>query len=224
MGLRMQREKKRFDRIVDRLKRLMELLLIRHGLPEKVIRETGPADPPLAGAGLKQAELLAAYLEREQIDALWTSPLQRARQTAAPLAALKGLDVQVHDGVAEWDRNASEYIPIEELKESNSEAWQAMMRGEWVGELDPVTFTKLVVDSINEIIDQHRGQRVAVTCHGGVINSYIGHVLEVPKHSFFQPEYTSIHRVMAASSGVRSVRTVNEIAHLRGTGLLSDRP
>jgi 2,3-bisphosphoglycerate-dependent phosphoglycerate mutase len=202
----------------------MELLLIRHGLPEKVIKESGPADPPLDAAGLRQADLLASYLEAEAIDAIWTSPMQRARQTAAPLAASKGLEVNVHDGIAEWDRNSPEYIPIEELKVVDPEGWKAMMAGEWRGELDPISFTKLVVESIEEIINAHPRQRVAVTCHGGVINAYIAHILEVPKHAFYQPDYTSIHRVMAASSGVRSVRTLNEIAHLRGTGLLSDRP
>ena len=57
-------------------------------------------------------------------------------------------------------------------------------------------------------------------CHGGVINSYLAHVLGLGgQPSFFYPNYTSIHRVAAAASGERSIVTINETAHLRGTGL-----
>ncbi len=203
----------------------MELLIVRHGLPEKVIRHDGtPADPPLDPSGLQQSDLLADYLVKENVDAIYSSPLQRARQTAAPLAARLGLEVAIHDGVAEWDRNSHQYIPIEELKATNLGAWQAMMRGEWTSDLDQELFHRSVVDGFEEIIARHPRQRVVVTCHGGVINSYLAHVLGISSRAFFQPDYTSIHRIMASTSGPRSVRSMNEIAHLRGSGLLIDRP
>jgi 2,3-bisphosphoglycerate-dependent phosphoglycerate mutase len=64
-----------------------------------------------------QARHLAEYLAAEApLDALYTSPLNRARQTAAPVAEHFGLDVVVDDGVAEWDRHSNDYVPIEELK------------------------------------------------------------------------------------------------------------
>jgi 2,3-bisphosphoglycerate-dependent phosphoglycerate mutase len=203
----------------------MELLIVRHGLPEKIIRADGsPANPPLDLNGQRQATLLADYLGAESIDAIWSSPLLRAQQTAAPLAAKLGLDVQIHDGVAEWDRNSSEYIPVEELKATNYPEWQTMMKGGWTSDLDQNEFYELVNAAFEEIIAKHPQQRVVVTCHGGVINCYLAHILGMDRNAFFQPEYTSIHRVMASTKGDRSVRTVNEIAHLRGTGLLTDRP
>jgi 2,3-bisphosphoglycerate-dependent phosphoglycerate mutase len=203
----------------------MELLIVRHGLPEKIVRNDGaPADPPLDSVGLRQADLLADYLHGEGVDAVWSSPLLRARQTAAPLATRLGLGVEIHDGVSEWDRNSHEYIPIEELKATNREAWLAMMNGEWTSDLDQAEFYQAVVDGFEEIIRAHPRQRVVVTCHGGVINCYLAHVLGIESKAFFQPDYTSIHRVMASSTGQRSVRSMNEIGHLRGTGLLSERP
>ncbi len=203
----------------------MELLIVRHGLPEKIVRQDGtPADPPLDGNGVRQSELLADYLAAEGIDAIYSSPLKRARQTAEPLANRLNLDVGIHDGIAEWDRNSHEYIPIEELKATNPDAWKALMRGEWNSDLDQALFHQSVIDGFEEIIASHPRQRVVVTCHGGVINSYLAHVLGTNSRAFFQPDYTSIHRVMASTSGPRSVRTINEIAHLRGTGLLTDRP
>jgi probable phosphoglycerate mutase len=54
-------------------------------------------------------------------------------------------------------------------------------------------------------------------CHGGVINSWAGHVLGVREpFFFFDPGYTSVNRFLAAGSGERSVVSLNETAHLRG--------
>jgi probable phosphoglycerate mutase len=199
----------------------MELLIIRHALPERIVNPDTPADPPLAPDGRRQAELLAGYLASERIDAIWSSPMVRAQETAQPLAKAFGLDVQTEDAIAEWDRESTVYIPIEELKASNDPMWQAMVRGEWTGAGDPVAFHRDVVAGFERIIAAHPGQRVAAICHGGVINSYVSHILGITGSvGFFQPDYTSIHRVMAASSGERSLRALNETAHLRGTGLL----
>jgi probable phosphoglycerate mutase len=55
-----------------------------------------------------------------------------------------------------------------------------------------------------------------VVCHGGVINQYLAHVLGIETHvGFFYPKYTSIHRVMAARFGQRSIVSINEASHLR---------
>ncbi|MEY4175789.1 MAG: hypothetical protein RI900_2954, partial [Actinomycetota bacterium] len=135
-------------------------------------------------------------------------------------AAAFGLPVTVVDGVAEWDRESSEYVPIEELKAANDPRWHAMMRGEWNAEETPEEFRDRVVRAVDALIDAHPGQRIAVSCHGGVINAYLAHVLGLPvSNGFFYPNYTSIHRIAASRSGHRSIVTVNETSHLRGTGL-----
>jgi 2,3-bisphosphoglycerate-dependent phosphoglycerate mutase len=200
----------------------VELLLIRHALPMRRELEVGTADPELSGAGHAQAGHLAEYLAAEApLDALYTSPLNRARQTAAAVAERFGLDVVVDDGVAEWDQHSNEYVPIEELKAADDPRWQALLRGEWTSHDEtPEQFAHRVVHTIGAIVASHRGERAAVVCHGGVINTYLAHVLGLgAQHSFFYPNYTSIHRVAAATSGERSIVTINETAHLRGTGL-----
>ena len=79
----------------------------------------------------------------------------------------------------------------------------------------PDHFQGVVVEAIERIVEAHPGQRVAVVCHGGVINVYTGHVLGIDDPLFFLPGYTSISRVMVAGSGERSIRSLNEIAHVR---------
>jgi probable phosphoglycerate mutase len=199
----------------------MELLIIRHGLPVRRELTEGAADPELAPDGLRQAEHLAAYLESEHIDAIYASPMARAKQTAEPLAALLQMEIRISAGVAEWDQNSPEYVPVEELKAANDPRWHAMLAGEWSSDESEEDFRARVLEAVETIINDHRGQKVAVVCHGGIINGYLSHILGLGEFArgFFYPNYTSINRVAAASSGERSIVTVNETSHLRGTGL-----
>jgi len=199
----------------------MEVLLIRHAIPIRRELESGIANPELAAEGLKQADLMAQYLASERLHAIYASPMQRAQQTAQPLAAVQGLTITTIDGVAEYDKNSNQYVPVEELKANNDPRWQEMLRGEWTStDETEEEFINRTVSSIEEIITNHASQRVAIVCHGGVINAYICHVLGLKnQRGFFYPNYTSIHRIAAAGSGERSIVTLNETSHLRGTGL-----
>ena len=192
---------------------------MRHALPVRRENTPGPADPELSDDGHRQARLLADYMALEHIDAIYTSPLERARQTARPLCDLTTLRAEIEDGVAEWDRHSNEYVPVEELKAANDPRWQEIVSGVWSSEEDPEEFHDRVLTSLEAIVSRHRGQRVVVTCHGGVINEYLAHVLGLSQRQFFYPNYTSIHRIAASSSGARSVLSMNETSHLRGSGL-----
>ena len=56
-------------------------------------------------------------------------------------------------------------------------------------------------------------KRVAVVCHGGVINSYMAHIIGADYDMFFRPGHTSIN-VAAAGGGRRVLRTLNDVHHL----------
>ena len=200
----------------------MELILVRHAEPVRIVDADGPADPPLAERGVKQADALAAYLGDEAIGAVWSSPMVRARQTAAPLAEALGVEVVVDSELAEFDREATSYIPIEELKAAKDERWLAMVEGTFDDNgVDPAAFKAGVVKAVDHIISGNPGGSVAVVCHGGVINAYLAHILGIERPLWFEPKYTSVHRVLASRRGDRSLETLNEIAHLRGTKLLA---
>lgn len=190
----------------------MELILIRHGRPERVVNTDTPADPPLNELGHRQARAVAGWMAVEPVDALYCSPMQRARQTADPLAGLLGLDPVVEKGVREYDDLAPAYIPMEELKQ-DKEAWQAFL--EENATADREAFRYEVVEALERICTVHRGQRVLVICHGGVINIWASHLLGLGDRMFFEPAYTSVNRFLAASSGERSLVSLNETAHLR---------
>jgi probable phosphoglycerate mutase len=195
----------------------MELILVRHGLPVRREVVEGPADPELSVEGNDQSARLANYLVTESIAAIYSSPMKRAFQTAEPLAVKTGLPITIVDDVAEYDRLSNEYIPIEELRAANDERWHKLVAGGWQSDSDTLdNFRHRVVSSLEQLISQHASQRIVVTCHGGVINQYIAHVLGIStERGFFYPQYTSIHRVVAAQNGLRSIVSLNEIAHLR---------
>ncbi len=192
--------------------RSMELILVRHGRPEQVANVDGGADPVLTEIGHRQARAAAAWLGAEDLDAIYVSPMARARQTSEPLERLTGLTATVVEGVKEYDAEHHSYTPVEVLRQ-DKEAWRKFVaqenqteRGEWVD---------AVAASIEDLIGQHRGERIAVVCHGGVINAWATTTLGIGPKMFFNPDYTSINRFMAASSGERSIISLNETAHLR---------
>jgi len=192
----------------------MELILIRHGLPQHIENPDGqPADPPLSDIGHAQADLMATWLQHEAIDHLYSSPMARALETAQPLARAQGLEVEVREGVAEYDRQADVYVPVEKLKQIDYDRWLRLMKGDL--DVDFGAFSETVVQTLEAIVERHRGRRVAVTCHGGVINVWTAHVIGFAPRMFFNPDYTSINRFQCASSGERSVITLNEAVHLR---------
>jgi len=192
----------------------MDLLLIRHGLPQHIENTDGrPANPPLSERGRQQAQSMADWLGGEPIDRLYSSPMTRASETAQPLARRLGLEIELHPGVAEYDRDASTYVPVERLKEVDYERWLRLMQGET--DTDFEAFSGQVIAALEDIVEQNRGKKVAVTCHGGVINVWTAHVIGFRPRLFFNPDYTSINRYLCASSGERSVRTLNEAVHLR---------
>ena len=188
----------------------MELILIRHGLPE---RRNDTSDPPLSAEGLDQARRVAARLARERIDVVCSSTMRRAIQTAEPFAARSGHPVLTEPGIVEFDRGAGAYTPMEELKREDYAAWKRLADGDH--DIDIAAFQRMAVGALEEIVAAHAGQKVAVFCHGGVVNVWTAHVLGMAPRLFFEPRYTSVHRYMCARSGQRNVLSLNETAHLR---------
>lgn len=92
----------------------MRLLLVRHGqTPSNVhyLLDTAVPGPGLTELGVQQAAALPQALADEDIEALYASTLVRTRLTVAPLAAARGLDVLVRDGIREISAGDLEMLP-----------------------------------------------------------------------------------------------------------------
>ena len=196
----------------------MELVFVRHGQPERVVRHDGqPADPPLSETGRQQAAAVGEWLGEMGIDALYSSPMRRALETAEAISAVTGLSPAVREGLSEFDRDSPAYVPMEVLKETDRERWNELATGSF-GDTDRTTlFIAAVNQAVDQIVADHRSQRVALACHGGVVNAYLARCLGFDADTFlrFDVDYTSVTRVFASSQGHRSVLSVNERTHLR---------
>jgi broad specificity phosphatase PhoE len=195
----------------------MELVLVRHALPERIVgaEGDGPADPHLTAHGRMQAARVVGALAAEPVDAVYTSPAMRARDTALPLVEALGIDPVVIAGVDEYASNHPTYIPIEEVKAAGGPEWEALKNG-YLGEgVDVSAFKARVVAGFEQIISEHPGGRVVVFCHAGVINVFCGHVAKVEKLFWISPAYASITRISASRDGRRGITSINETAHVR---------
>ncbi|MFP6797249.1 MAG: histidine phosphatase family protein [Pseudomonadales bacterium] len=195
----------------------MEIVLIRHGLPLRIETDDGvPADPSLSSVGLMQALEASDWLAGMKIDAVYSSPLKRARETAEPFAQRSEMEIMIEADVSEFDRDSSSYIPMEELKAQDYDAWKAFVDGGYADDVDMLSFQATVVRGIESIVRRHSGQRVAVFCHGGVVNMWASHVLEMAPRLFTDVRYASASRFLCAATGERSLVSLNETQHLKG--------
>ncbi|MFE7798518.1 histidine phosphatase family protein [Nocardia sp. NPDC057440] len=193
----------------------MQLILVRHAQPLRVMNTDGPADPELAAVGLEQAERVPAALSHHQISRVVSSPQRRARDTAAPTAAKLGLDVDIMDGLAEYDRDLPAYIPIEDAKIEFRAAYERIKAGQLPEQVDADAFRTRVRDAVLEIASAtDPADTVAVFAHGGVINVILQEVLDLARPLTFPIDYCSITRILYSRTGRRTAATVNENGHV----------
>ena len=193
----------------------MELIIVRHALPESEKRDNGPADPPLSPLGLRQAEATANLLATEGIDHVVTSTMQRAVQTGRPLADRLSLTPERLEGLKESDYRRSSYTPVDEM-DADHEVIREFLD-------DPLSmfadgyeaFRDRVTVALDAVVADNRSRTVAVFCHAMVVGVYLQTLLGLNDPFAVMADYCGVTRVAASSTGIRSVRSFNETGHLR---------
>lgn len=163
-----------------------KLLLIRHGhiVDNEGSREPrmiGATDVPLSQRGRQEVALLTRFLGASQarFESIYTSPLQRAHDTARALSAAGLGPLRVVDSLREIDCGACEGLPIARVERELPERWQAHLRQDdedfaWPGGETYRAFRARCVDAVSAIASRHAGARVAVVTHAGVITQIMG--------------------------------------------------
>ncbi|MBA4177495.1 MAG: histidine phosphatase family protein [Leptothrix sp. (in: Bacteria)] len=155
---------------------MTELLFIRHGETDwnRQQRFQGHIDVPLNDTGRDQAARLAARLAAEQHDLLFSSDLQRARQTAAPLAAAWGRDDGVLPGFREQGFGLLEGLDAPTIQAEQPALWRGWLQQDAdfaaPGGESQRQFHARVLAAVRELVDRHAGRRVVVVTHGGVLD------------------------------------------------------
>lgn len=214
-----------FDRaFLTGVEDVTEVLLIRHA--QQAIEPNSPAgeliNPPLSDTGRQQARLLGEALSTTHFDAIFASPLRRAQETAGAVAEHHRLELRTIEDLREVEifRDIPpEQTPAEFLGKELLEAVRHRMLNERSWDVYPYSepshdFRKRCINAIEMAIAACKAQRIAIVCHGGVINAYIGHIFASPYDMAFRPAHTSIS-VVAAGEGIRAVQSINDTHHLR---------
>lgn len=159
---------------------MMEILLIRHGETawNRVRRMQGHIDIPLNEEGQRQAYALGAALAIERPVAIYASDLQRARQTAQPVATTHDLAVTLDTGLRERCYGAFEGLMYDEISARYPEAfaqWRARDPHARFpsGEREAETlheFHQRSVDAVTRIARQHASGKLVIVTHGGVLD------------------------------------------------------
>jgi broad specificity phosphatase PhoE len=201
-----------------------EVLLIRHGQQHIDVENatTGDwIDPHLSDRGRLQARLLAESLSTLKIDHIFCSPLLRARETAAPIAGMHRLEAEIVNDLREVEvfRDLPpEQTARESLGDDLLRAVRQRMLVERNWDVYPYSessfdFRKRAINAIEAAIARNAGERIAVVCHGGVINAYTGHIIGSRYDMYFRPAHTAVN-VIVAGGDRRVLRNLNDVHHL----------
>jgi broad specificity phosphatase PhoE len=164
------------------------LLLARHGESDWNLakRWQGFADRPLTGRGRQQAEELADRLEGTELDAVYSSDLQRARDTAEVVARRRGLTVSTTPDLREVDVGEWSGLTRAEAEARFPEAYARWLQG-GEGWEEGETYEQLaarVLNATERIAAAHDGSRVLVVAHGGTIRAIHAAALGVDVHTY----------------------------------------
>jgi probable phosphoglycerate mutase len=155
---------------------MTDFIFIRHGETDwnRQQRFQGQIDVPLNDLGQAQARRLGARMADEPAEHLICSDLQRAQQTAAPLAAAWQAAPVLLPGLREQCFGVLEGLDVPTIKARHPELWLQWLehRADFAlpGGEDLRQFHARVMDAVKHLAEQHPGRRLAVVTHGGVLD------------------------------------------------------
>lgn len=199
----------------------LRIHLARHAETEwnRVRRVQGISDVPLNERGLAQAAALAARFAPEPVEAVYASPLGRARQTAEAVAARHGLEVQIIEDLAEFDQGVLEGRYLHEIASDHADLLAAFAKepaqvripgGETLEEVQARAWRAFTL-----ILDRHARGTVVAVSHNMTLLTLLCRFLGM--------NLTHFRRLTQSSTGVTSferglqglhLRVLNDLSHL----------
>lgn len=162
--------------------RFTTVLLVRHGATPTTGRVMPGRAPGLhlSDDGLRQAEAAARRIARlERVAAVYASPLERARETALPIARARGLAVCVERGLLELDIGAWTGLRLD--RASRKPEWQTVQRYPSGFRFpDGESFTEMqarMTGALARLVERHRGATVIAVSHADPIKAALAHAL-----------------------------------------------
>jgi probable phosphoglycerate mutase len=198
------------------------IYLVRHGQTawnrEEIFR--GRTDVPLDETGLKQAELAGEYLKEVKIDAIYSSLLSRALETAEKIARFHNLKVQPLEGIIDMSFGNWEGHAHQEIKKNDSETYRRwreephLVRLPGGESLDDVRVRSMA--ALDEVIRKHPERALIIVSHRVVNKVLICGILGLDNSHFWQisQDPTAINLIQYRN-GKYILSLMNETCHLK---------
>jgi probable phosphoglycerate mutase len=202
------------------------VVAVRHGETawNAQTRIQGHLDIALNERGQWQAQRVARALRDEPVAAIYTSDLARARDTAAPLAALTGLPLQADIGLRERAFGHFEgktYAQIETDHPEEARRWRERDVHFTPGGGESLTvFYERTVATLKRLAAAHPGEQIAVFAHGGVMDMLYRAAANIPLAAprTWQLANTAINRALYTGRGFSLVGW-GDVQHLDAAAL-----
>jgi probable phosphoglycerate mutase len=222
----------------------MEIVLVRHGEPDWEPDGFAVDDPELTARGRAQAERTAEALARESFDALYVSPLRRARETAEPIAKRHGLEARTASWMRELGLPPMAGVAKAEVRRFFEEARARDLEKWWDGPPGGESFRhfheRVVAGVESLLVGEHRmelhedsghriwrlpdaDRRILLVAHEGTNALIVSHLLGIDPVPWewvrFSSGWAGISRlrtVPVASGAVWVLARFNDEAHLDG--------
>lgn len=201
---------------------MVKLFLTRHGQTFWNVerRMQGQSNSDLTPLGVKQAEALGKRLADERIDIIYTSPLQRAYDTASLIRGQRDIEIKTHDGLMElflgpWQGRLLAEV-TEEFPDEIDKFWNRPEQFDREGCENYYQLLKRASDTIAEIAEAEEGKNVLIVTHGIVLKtlrSYFQYQGIDEINNYAQsPQSTSLN-IVEKRDGRWNVLLWNDTAH-----------
>jgi len=198
------------------------IYLIRHTETEwnEQFRYIGRTDLHLSELGRQHAGMIAKWFADVRLDAIYASPMVRALETAATLAADRDMVIEKVQGLREIDFGAWEGLTHGEILErdpDNFNRWLTDPETQPIPEGEPwSSFEARVGQAFADVTAKHAGETIAIVSHGGPIKVIVGQTLGLPAANYWQVylDKGAISAVIRDERGLR-VTLLNDTCYLR---------
>jgi probable phosphoglycerate mutase len=205
---------------------MMKFILIRHGETawNKEERFRGRKNIALNDSGILQAKMAAEFLSRYKIDLIYSSPMQRALQTAVEIRRGRDIEINIDEGIADMDFGQWEGMKVSEVKEKYPELFAIWLSAPHQCQIPGGENFQMVlerslktVDKIRELMDvetvlivTHRVVTMLLLCY------YLG--LDLARFWDIRQGLTAINVISFKDKGRYCIDLINETCHLSKLG------
>lgn len=200
---------------------MTKIMLTRHGKTAwNAIRKVqGHSDTELTPEGIAQAELLATNCPLENVSAIYSSDLLRAKVTAEILAKKFNLPVQLEKNLREVNFGDLEGKTLADFEKSDPQNFYNFFnKPDELKITNAETFPQLqrrAFDAVQKIIAAHPDENIIIVAHGAINRTILCSILEIPLRKMWSlSQFNTAVNLFSYDAGFFTVDLINGTSHL----------